>query len=194
MRLVLLAAGASRRMAGRDKLLEVVDGVALLRRQALAALASGVGPVAVTLPVAQAARGAALAGLPVTLLAVSEAAEGMSASLREAANWAKGEALMVCPADMPEITAEDFATMARAYEGAPLRGTDDDGMSGHPVVFPPELLAQVARLTGDEGARSVLRAHPPRAVPLPDRHATTDLDTPQEWAVWRALRSGPSTA
>ena len=48
MKLVLLAAGASRRMRGADKLLEPVDDEPLLRRQARAALASGVGPVAVS--------------------------------------------------------------------------------------------------------------------------------------------------
>ena len=193
MRLVLLAAGASRRMAGRDKLLERVDGVALLRRQALAALAAGVGPVAVTLPQPFGARGLALEGLAVTLLAVPKAAEGMSASLRASAIWAAGEALMLCPADMPEITAEDFATMARAYDGAPLRAVDQDGNTGHPVVLPPALLGLVGALAGDKGARSILREHPPRAVPLPGRHATLDLDTPEDWAAWRALRPGPST-
>ena len=35
--ILLPAAGASRRMRGRDKLLEGVDGVALLRRSALRA-------------------------------------------------------------------------------------------------------------------------------------------------------------
>ncbi|MCB1394509.1 MAG: NTP transferase domain-containing protein, partial [Rhodobacteraceae bacterium] len=54
------AAGASRRMAGRDKLLEPVDGAPLLRRQARAAVAAGTGPVAVTLPPDDRTRRAAL--------------------------------------------------------------------------------------------------------------------------------------
>ena len=39
--IVILAAGASSRMRGRDKLLELVDGVALLRRQVERALNTG---------------------------------------------------------------------------------------------------------------------------------------------------------
>lgn len=189
MKLVLLAAGASRRMRGTDKLLQPVDGVPLLRRQALAALAAGVGPLAVTLPVESPARRAALVGLPLTALPVPDAAEGLSASLRAAALWSAGAALMVAPADMPDLTAQDFATLAQGFDAsAPRRATAADGTPGHPVIFPAALLAQFADLAGDDGARSILRRHPPRLVALPGQHATTDLDTPEAWADWRAQR------
>ncbi|MCV6595140.1 MAG: NTP transferase domain-containing protein, partial [Silicimonas sp.] len=60
--LALPAAGASSRMRGRDKLLEPIGGVPLLRRQALAALTTGC-PVLVTLPEGNEPRRAALEGL-----------------------------------------------------------------------------------------------------------------------------------
>jgi len=187
MRLVLLAAGASRRMRGADKLLQEVDGLPLLRRQALAALAAQAGSVGVTLPPDQPLREAALDGLPVTRLPVADAADGMSASLRAAARWAAGGPLLICPADMPEITASDFATLAAAFDGTrPLRATAQDGTPGHPVVFPAALLGLFETLTGDEGARRLLQAHPPQALPLPASHATIDLDTPEAWAAWRS--------
>lgn len=188
--LALLAAGAGRRMRGRDKLLETVEGVALLRHLALEALAAAPGPVAVTLRGDTPAREAALVGLDVTLLPVTDADDGMSASLKVAAQWAQGlgiDGLMICPADMPELTAGDFATLARGFDpmGPPLRATADDGTPGHPVLFPARLLSLFASLSGDRGAQSVLQQHPPRAIALPAKHATTDLDTPEDWAGWR---------
>ncbi|MBN8294881.1 nucleotidyltransferase family protein [Rhodobacter sp. NTK016B] len=184
---VLLAAGSSRRMRGADKLLEPVDGMPLLRRQALALLAAECGRVAVTLPPDRPAREAALEGLTLDRLSVPDALTGMSASLRAAARWAGNRTLMVVPADMPELTAEDFARVARACDGkTPLRATAEDGTPGHPVVFPATLLGSLADLHGDEGARSVLKAHPPALLALPGRHAVTDLDTPEAWAAWRA--------
>lgn len=191
---VLLAAGASRRMAGRDKLLEDIEGLPVLRRQALAMLAAGFGPVAVTLPPACPKRAAALAGLEVTILPVPEAAEGMSASLRAAARWARGHALMICPADMPDLVAADFARMAAAFDGGVLRACDSEGRAGHPVVFPAALLPRFAALHGDEGARRLLLDHPPQLIALPGRRATTDLDTPDSWAAWRAARAAKPSA
>lgn len=194
--LVLLAAGAGRRMRGGDKLLEEVNGVALLRHLALQALAAGTGAVAVTLPPDAPARAAALQGLALSILPVPDADTGMSASLKVAAAWAMrvgAGGLMICPADLPELTAQDFATLARAFDpdGPPLRATAQDGTPGHPVIFPARLLPGFAALQGDRGAQPLLARHPPRLIALPARHATTDLDTPEDWAAWRATRPRP---
>lgn len=188
--LVLLAAGAGRRMRGGDKLLEQVNGVALLRHLAMQALGAALGPVAVTLRTDAPAREATLQGLALDRLAVPDADTGMSASLRVAALWAQARAakgLMICPADLPELTAQDFVTLAHAFtpDGPPLRATAQDGTPGHPVLFPARLLPEFAALTGDRGAQPILQRHPPRLVALRDRRATTDLDTPEDWAAWR---------
>jgi molybdenum cofactor cytidylyltransferase len=202
--LALLAAGSGSRMRGRDKLLETVQGVALLRHLARQALAAGLGPVAVTLRSDAPARVAVLEGLGVTLLPVADADAGMSASLKVAADWAEGlntmglsaeglsaEGLMICPADMPELTTQDFITLADAFDpdGPPLRACAQDGTPGHPVLFPARLLGAFSALTGDRGAQPVLHRHPPRLIPLPGNRATTDLDTPEDWADWRSRQT-----
>ncbi|KPQ06680.1 MAG: molybdenum cofactor cytidylyltransferase [Rhodobacteraceae bacterium HLUCCA12] len=188
----LLAAGASRRMRGGDKLLEPVGTVAVLRHIAEGAVSARVGPVAVTMRPDSHARRAVLAGLDVTILEIAQADEGMAASLRAAARWAAGQGvdgLMICPADMPDLDADDFRALAMAFraEGGtrPVRAVAADGREGHPVVFPATLLAQFAELAGDRGAQAILRHHPPVAVPRPGLRAVTDLDTPEEWAAWR---------
>jgi xanthine/CO dehydrogenase XdhC/CoxF family maturation factor len=95
-------------MGGDDKLLRHVDGVALIRRTALHALATG-QDVVVTLRPEDSARRAALAGLALYILSVDDAAMGLSASLRRAASAAGPDtALMVLPADMPEVNAADL--------------------------------------------------------------------------------------
>jgi molybdenum cofactor cytidylyltransferase len=191
-RIVVLAAGSSSRMRGGDKLLEPVDGEALLRRQTSRALATG-ARVLVTLPPDRPARAAALQGLAAEMRIVDGAAEGMAASLRVAADWADGHALLVLPADMPEIDTADLDRVlaeAAACPDAIWRGVTAGGRPGHPVVFPADLLAEVRGLDGDEGARSVLARHAARVrlVVLPGAHALTDLDTPEDWAAWRAGR------
>jgi CTP:molybdopterin cytidylyltransferase MocA len=186
---LLPAAGASRRMRGRDKLLEEVRGRALLRERAEVALSVS-DDVLVTLPPEGAARAAVLDGLPVARRVVARAAEGMAASLRAGADRARARAaagLMVLLPDMPDLTAGDLATALAAFDGrAILRATSQDGRPGHPVIFPAAILPEMAALAGDEGARALLSRHPVIFCALPAERAITDLDTPEAWAAWRA--------
>lgn len=191
MRLVvlLLAAGGSTRMRGGDKLTEEVGEMPLLRRQALAALAA-CPDVIVVLPPDRPARATALEGLAVRKVIAEDAREGMSASLRAGLRVAEGKGAIVLPADMPELGAAELALMAGAFRETPdriLRGASGD-TPGHPVIFPADLWPALMRMTGDQGGREVIAANRDRVrlIPLPGRAALTDLDTPEDWAAWRA--------
>jgi CTP:molybdopterin cytidylyltransferase MocA len=189
--IVIPAAGASSRMRGSDKLLEPVEGRALIRRQAEVALLTGCA-VVVTLPPDRPARGAALEGLAVTRVIVAEAAQGLSVSLAAGlAAVGPGRAALVLLADLPEITTEDLSRMVALHGARPeaiLRAVAEDGTPGHPVLFPAAVLPELQAMTGDSGARDLLRRRAGQvvAVPLPGRRAVTDLDTPEDWAAWRA--------
>lgn len=188
--ILILAAGASSRMRGGDKLLEEVAGQPLLALQAARALRTG-QPVVVTLPPFPHPRGAVLKEMPVARVQVGDAAEGMAASIRAgvAALPPGTGALMILPGDMPEIDGTDMAAMIAAWEpGEILRGAAEDGTPGHPVILPADLFEELAGLSGDRGAREVLVRHRARIrlFPLPGRHALTDLDTPEAWEDWRA--------
>lgn len=189
--ILLLAAGQSSRMRGQDKLMQTVQGTPLIARMARRALATGC-PVIVCLPGHPGARAAALNGMDLNLLPVADADQGMSHTIRAgiAALPPQCTGAMILPADMPDLTETDLSTMIDAHDTHPeaiLRGMSADGHAGHPVVFPRATFSGFAALSGDTGARSVIAAHPDRlrTVPLPDRHALTDLDTPEQWAAWR---------
>ena len=186
--IVLLAAGRSARMRGRDKLLEEIDGQPLVRRMAGRALKAGV-PVRVVLGPDQAARRAALSGLSVEIVE-AEGTDGMAASIRAGVAGLAGPVLLAL-ADMPAITAQDFHLMVSLGAQAPqaiLQAATRDGRPGHPVLFPADCLPDLARLQGDLGAKSILTAAGARRhlLPLADDRALIDLDTPEDWAKWRA--------
>lgn len=187
----ILAAGASARMRGRDKLLERVAGEALLARQIRIAEALGV-PVCVALPARSPARRDLVDAAQAQSVPVADAGTGMSASIRalaRAAEAAGAPALLLLLADMPEIEAEDLRLLlaeAEQYPGAIIRATAEDGRPGHPVIFPHLYFKQLQTLEGDFGARSVLASGAAvRLVPLPGERAITDLDTPEAWDDWR---------
>lgn len=178
-------------MGGRDKLMEVVDGQPILRRIARHCLACGCATL-VTLPQDGPygpARAAALSGLPVNLLVVADAAEGLSASLRAGTTFAEGaDGLMVVMPDMPDIDIADLLLLRETFAQdrlTPVRATDSGGRLGHPVIIPSRLFSNIAGLRGDHGARALLDQEKVNLCPLPGLRATTDLDTVGEWSAWR---------
>lgn len=196
--ILLLAAGAGRRMRGRDKLLEPIQGRPLLRRIAEAARDSRAHKVTVVLPPDQPARAAALAPLDLPQVIAKDAAEGMGASLRAgmAALGPATTAVIVALADMPEIGAADFDALIEAYDPAEgreiIRAASADGRPGHPVLFGHRFFEALSAVEGDVGARAVVASARSfvHDVPRTGEAALTDLDTPEAWDAWRARRSG----
>ncbi len=188
--ILLLAAGASRRMRGADKLLLMIEGRPLLARMAARALDTGY-PVFVTLPEGEGPRRAALEGLKITPVAVANPGRGMSASIRAGIGALPPgtPAALIMLADMPEITTSDLdallAASARTGHQRIIRATAEDGTPGNPVLFPARLFSALKALHGDQGARALMKQGNPLPVPLPGRHALIDLDTPEDWQAWQ---------
>lgn len=179
-------------MRGRDKLLEKVEGTPLLRRQAGIAVESGC-EVVVALPKGDVARREVIGGLAVTMIEVEDADKGLGTTLRAATlhvmQVAPGRAMMILLPDVPGIAASDLSIVIESFDATgsdtPTRATDATGKPGTPLIVPPRLLPQFAKLTGDEGGRAVLKDETIALVQLQGDRATRDLDTPEDWRAWR---------
>ena len=182
-------------MRGADKLLETVGGIPLLRRQAMAALTTGC-PVVVTLPPNANNRRKALAGLALRIDEVPDAADGMSASLRHAASLlAEGQSLGLLLPDVPGVTCGDVVTVLEAFrangETRPTRaGAEGSDTPGTPLFLPHDTARQFLSLKGEETGRDLIKKRT-ALVRFPDNRATRDLDTPEDWAAWRAETNTP---
>lgn len=192
---LILAAGASSRMRGRDKLLEPVGGIPAVRRCAERALASNADAVAIVVGSNQDARRSALAGLDVAIIESEESVHGLSRSIRSGLEAAPPEttALMILLPDMPEIETEDMnAVIAERGTADVVRAATADGRPGHPVLIARELFPRLAQLEGDQGLRSAIKPEQDRIclIPRPGERALLDLDTPDEWAAWRLQTAG----
>lgn len=192
--ILILAAGSSRRMNGADKLLMEVGGVALLRHVVSRAVATR-HPVLVALPAGNVTRRDALEGLDVQIIPVQDADQGMGQSLHAGLQAISFEytGLLVALADMPDITSDDYMMIINAFDSDPeaniQRAASHDGTAGNPVLLPKWALKDISVFKGDAGARHLLGHHADkvRLVLLPDYHAVTDLDTPEDWAAWRGV-------
>jgi molybdenum cofactor cytidylyltransferase len=189
---ILLAAGAGRRFGG-GKLLAHWRGAPLVAGAVRAALATPSERVIVVTgtdsgPVGDACKGAAerLGGAErLRLVHAADHAEGMGASLRAgvAALPTGLRGVFVFLGDMPDVPEEVLPRLVTAVEsGAPAAAPTYKGRRGHPVLFSAALLPDLARASGDAGAREVLAILGDRLarVESPDPGVLFDVDRPED--------------
>jgi molybdenum cofactor cytidylyltransferase len=125
-------------------------------------------------------------GLPpdCNIILCEDASQGMGHSLAAGARAlaaGEGEAIAVLLGDMPWIAESSLrALIARAAPRRIVFPVHHDER-GHPVLFGRYFWPELQRLTGDEGARRVLRAHASAwvAVGVDDPGVLRDVDNPE---------------
>jgi molybdenum cofactor cytidylyltransferase len=101
------------------------------------------------------------------------------AATAEAAGW------VIALADMPWIAPATVATIAtRIAAGAAICAPVRAGRRGHPVGFDRRYRDALMRLTGDQGARSVIAAHRDALleIAVDDPGILRDVDRPEDLA------------
>ena len=187
---IVLAAGASSRMPGRNKLLCEVGGVALIERAVRAAAASQCAQVLVVTGWQAEQVEAVVRAMPkpraVTLVRNPRHASGLGTSLGRAVA-ALPEAIdgaLVQLADMPWVAAEHIDRLIEAFErdGPAIVVPVRNGRRGHPVLWPRSCFPALRELDGDAGARGLLErfASEVRAVPFDTDAIFEDVDTAEE--------------
>jgi len=182
--LLLLAAGASRRM-GRPKQLLPVAGRPLLRHVTERLLAAPVSPVVVVLGAQAADIAPCLEGLPVQVAINENWNEGMGSSVRaglQALAPAAVDAVIIALADQPDCSAGQLTALIAAQRktGRPIVASANGDTRSPPVLFTAPWFPQLLELQGDTGARQLLQENRESVAVVPLDKAT-DLDTPADY-------------
>ena len=191
---VVLAAGQSRRMGRRNKLLEVVDGEPMVRHAVRAAAsAAGGRPVVVVTGHEREAVEAALVGFDIAFAHNPDYGAGLSTSLaRGVAALRPGvEGAIVCLGDMPGVRAEHLERLRDAFDpgaGAAICVATRRGKRGNPVLFASRFFPEMCDVEGDVGARHLVGAYAElvREVEMPDDGVLLDIDSPSALRAYRA--------
>jgi molybdenum cofactor cytidylyltransferase len=116
-----------------------------------------------------------------------DADEGMGSSLRLAADSlpAEVQAVVVGLGDMPEVDSQTISALVEAWQSSGPAGIVApvyNGQRGHPVVLGPQHFSALRELSGDQGARAILRECPEdlRLVTVDDPGVLLDIDTPAD--------------
>ena len=188
---VILAAGASRRL-GSAKQLVSIGGETLLRRQCRCAVDSRVGPVLVVLGHDADRHMPVVADLQVDVRVNDEWQEGIAATLRLAIAVARirGAALLVLPCDQYRVTPNDLCTLRDTWRLAPTVAclSTWGEYAGPPAILPDAYHEQALSLRGDTGARALLYGQGrPRPAEVVNPHAPYDLDSARDLTIAQAL-------
>jgi molybdenum cofactor cytidylyltransferase len=185
--LIVLAAGKSTRMRGRNKLLVRVRRKTIIRRVVESALSSNVDEVIVVLGWEARKVRDELADLPCRFVVNKNYGKGQSSSVKAGMTEiaAGTEAVLILPGDVGMIDPHSINTVIEAYGNAktPIVVASHAGRAGHPILLSKELFKEIELI--DEatfGLKSIVNRHESevRMVETNSENVLRDIDTPED--------------
>lgn len=190
---IILAAGESKRL-GRPKQLLDIRGQTLIRRVTQTAAQSQLTSVLVVLGHASAEIARELEGIDVQVVVNPDFATGQASSLRTAMHALApiSDAVVFLLGDQPTVAGSSINALVEAYDTMrpAIIQPRYRGQPGHPVLFDCALFGELAGVTGDQGARDVIRRHAADVQYVDiDRDPPPDIDTEADYqSVLRQFR------
>lgn len=186
--LIVLAAGQATRM-GRPKMLLPIHGEELLRgvvKKALTVMKN----VAVVIRREGAEEVNLISDLPVRILYPAQRIPLMSDSLKTAIHFCQetgASAVMIVLGDQPGIDPNVIRQVIEAYHTAKsliIQANYWDGPS-HPILFDRHLFLELLQVTGDQGAREIVKRHcAKRRFVSCSQNQPKDLDTLDDYETY----------
>lgn len=180
---LLLAAGGSSRL-GQPKQLLLFEGKTLIRRAAETLVNSACDPVVVILGAEIERSAAEISDLNVNVQINKDWRSGMSSSinsgLRELLRTEPGlDAVVIALCDQPNITSADIDQLIRVFNstGRLIVASQYGDATGVPALFSKEIFNELLALTGDKGARKIIRDHITDVETVKMDNAAFDIDT-----------------
>lgn len=183
---LVLAAGASSRMRSPKPLVRW-RGASLLRQVAKTAIFSPCSDVFVVLGDRAERLRPEVGDLELRIVEAPDWRDGLSASIRAgveavATHAPHCDALLVLLCDQPQVSAELISQLieARADTGLDMAACAYADTIGPPALFGRQLFAELARLEGDRGAKTMLTRDPSAVAQVAFPAGADDLDTPAD--------------
>jgi molybdenum cofactor cytidylyltransferase len=173
---------------GKPKLLLPYKGKSIIRHVIDASMNSNLNGVVVVInPDIDELQQEVLRSSVNKLVLNDEAGKGMSASLKAGlVNLpSTTDAAVMLLGDQPLVTADDINEVIQCFvsnQDALIVQAQYQSKSGHPVLFDCSMFPHLFRVTGDEGARSILKTFASQIrFARMDKPYPEDIDTPEDY-------------
>ncbi|MGA3107865.1 MAG: nucleotidyltransferase family protein [Candidatus Bathyarchaeia archaeon] len=185
--MIVLAAGKSVRMHGKNKLLAKVDGTEMIRRVVQAALESKVDEVIVVLGGEADKVQKVLTDLPCRLVVNKKYEDGQSSSVKVGLGEVSPmtRAVLVLPGDVAMIDFRSINVVIEEYEREKrsIVIAAHKGQAGHPILFDKHLFSEIEQIDEQTfGLKAVVKRHEGEVclVDTGSSNALKDVDTPED--------------
>jgi molybdenum cofactor cytidylyltransferase len=189
---IVLAAGSSRRMGDKNKLLEKVQSQSMIRAAVSTLCQSGIEKVVVITGFQSDQLKAELAGLKIDIIHNDLFEHGLSASLKIGLSSLPSniDVAVIALADMPFLKIlelHNLISACRAGDERTIVVPVAKGRRGNPVLWPRHYWPEIAALEGDQGAKSLIAKYTAHVVEVEvdNDGCFIDIDTPQALAQYR---------
>ncbi len=186
--IIVLAAGGSSRL-GKPKQLLPFKNRTLIGQLAAEAIASKVGAVVVVTGAAGEEVKEALKNTAVEICFNANWRDGMGSSIScgmhvVLKNVPACENVIIAVCDQPDVDAAVFTSLAelRKTSGKGIVASAYAGTVGTPVLFGPAYFPALAALSGDAGAKSIVKANGTDLATISFEPGSRDIDTPADYA------------
>ena len=190
---VLLAAGLSLRMEGKNKLLLPLDGKAILAHTLEALLACDAEEIIVVLgnDMKEIKSLIESKGYSVTTVFNQHFADGMTTSIKAGVEniSKKADGIMICLADMPFIKANQYNQIIERFSQVKQSNPDTivvpiyHGKRGNPVIFSSAYKSGILSHKNLEGCKGLIKDNPQNVteIEFDSNFITVDIDTIEEF-------------
>jgi len=187
---IIPAAGFSSRFAGDLKLLETMGDVSILEQVVRIVRMVGISRILVTTGHGREHIERKMSAAGVRTVFNADFGTGMGTSIATGVKFASHtDGFLIWPGDMPGIAPDTIRALIESSASGKIVVPVHAGRRGHPVLFSEAFRSALSLLGSDEGARSILEAHPASIteVDVNDSGIHMDIDTREDLASFSSL-------
>ena len=186
---IVLAAGLSARMEGKNKMLLPFDGKTVIEKVVANIIASGIGEVIVVTGRDALTVHDLLQYSPVKIIYNNDFADGMTTSIQQGIYAANGDGYMICLGDMPFITSQEYRKLCTSFEEqrrtneACISIAEYKNQKGNPVIFSSFYKKQILDHPNMDGCKEIVQDNKENVfvVEMASGNILKDIDTLEDY-------------